>query len=97
MDAYADNINQMRQYDYLIVGSGLFGATFAYKARQLASQQSNVIFGGRLAEYKYYDDMAPIPAVKFDERLLFCKYICRIEKKCLSLRRKQKWIYDYCQ
>lgn len=24
----------MRQYDYLIVGSGLFGSTFAYKARQ---------------------------------------------------------------
>ena len=24
----------MKQYDYLIVGSGLFGATFAYKARQ---------------------------------------------------------------
>jgi len=27
--------------------------------RQLASQERNVIFGGRLAEYKYYD-MAPI-------------------------------------
>jgi UDP-galactopyranose mutase len=25
----------------------------------LAAQESNVIFGGRLAEYKYYD-MAPI-------------------------------------
>ena len=24
----------MKQYDYLIVGSGLFGATFAYKAKQ---------------------------------------------------------------
>ena len=27
--------------------------------RQLAEQEKNVIFGGRLAEYKYYD-MAPI-------------------------------------
>jgi UDP-galactopyranose mutase len=27
--------------------------------RQLAAQEKNVIFGGRLAEYKYYD-MAPI-------------------------------------
>ena len=27
--------------------------------RQLAAQEANVIFGGRLAEYKYYD-MAPI-------------------------------------
>ena len=27
--------------------------------RQLASQEQNVFFGGRLAEYKYYD-MAPI-------------------------------------
>jgi UDP-galactopyranose mutase len=27
--------------------------------RQLAAQEQNVIFGGRLAEYKYYD-MAPI-------------------------------------
>ena len=24
----------MKKYDYLIVGSGLFGATFAYKATQ---------------------------------------------------------------
>lgn len=24
----------MKKYDYLIVGSGLFGATFAYKAKQ---------------------------------------------------------------
>lgn len=31
----------------------------AEKYRQLASQEQNVIFGGRLAEYKYYD-MAPI-------------------------------------
>jgi UDP-galactopyranose mutase len=31
----------------------------AEKYRELASQQPNVIFGGRLAEYKYYD-MAPI-------------------------------------
>lgn len=27
--------------------------------RQLAAQEENVIFGGRLAEYKYYD-MAPV-------------------------------------
>ena len=27
--------------------------------KQLADQETNVIFGGRLAEYKYYD-MAPI-------------------------------------
>ena len=68
------------KYDYLIVGSGLFGATFAYHAklagkkclvndernnaladeyRALAAKEENVIFGGRLAEYKYYD-MAPI-------------------------------------
>ena len=31
----------------------------AEKYRQMASEESNVIFGGRLAEYKYYD-MAPI-------------------------------------
>ena len=31
----------------------------AEKYRQLATQEKNVIFGGRLAEYKYYD-MAPI-------------------------------------
>ena len=24
----------MKKYDYLIVGSGLFGATFAYRAKQ---------------------------------------------------------------
>ena len=31
----------------------------AEQYRQLAAQEENVIFGGRLAEYKYYD-MAPI-------------------------------------
>lgn len=33
--------------------------TIADQYRQLAAQEPNVIFGGRLAEYKYYD-MAPI-------------------------------------
>lgn len=33
--------------------------TLAEQYRQLAAQEENVIFGGRLAEYKYYD-MAPI-------------------------------------
>jgi len=33
--------------------------TLADQYRQLAAQEPNVIFGGRLAEYKYYD-MAPI-------------------------------------
>ena len=77
-------------FDYLIIGAGLFGATFAKLARKacksglvidkrihitrnnhavkdaknttiyakykaLAEQQPKVIFGGRLAEYKYYD------------------------------------------
>lgn len=37
----------------------------AEKYRMLASKQSNVIFGGRLAEYKYYD-MAPIIEKAFD-------------------------------
>ena len=31
----------------------------ADKYRALARQEENVIFGGRLAEYKYYD-MAPV-------------------------------------
>ena len=31
----------------------------AEKYRTLAAKESNVIFGGRLAEYKYYD-MAPV-------------------------------------
>jgi UDP-galactopyranose mutase len=31
----------------------------AEQYRQLATQERNVIFGGRLAEYKYYD-MAPV-------------------------------------
>jgi UDP-galactopyranose mutase len=33
--------------------------TLAEQYRSLAAQEKNVIFGGRLAEYKYYD-MAPI-------------------------------------
>jgi UDP-galactopyranose mutase len=39
-------------YDYLIVGSGLFGSICAY---ELTNKEKNIIFGGRLAEYKYYD------------------------------------------
>ena len=31
----------------------------AQKYRELADQESDVLFGGRLAEYKYYD-MAPV-------------------------------------
>ena len=74
-----------KEYDLLIVGAGIYGATYAYKAKkegkrclvidqrphldgniycdlkykELAEQEKNVIFGGRLAEYKYYD-IAPI-------------------------------------
>ncbi|MBR3362393.1 MAG: NAD(P)-binding protein [Bacilli bacterium] len=40
------------KYDYLIVGAGLFGATCA---NRLKKQGKKVIFGGRLADYKYYD------------------------------------------
>ena len=29
-----ENTNKMKQYDYLVVGSGLFGATFAYLAKK---------------------------------------------------------------
>lgn len=28
----------MQKYDYLIVGSGLFGATFAYRAKQMGKR-----------------------------------------------------------
>lgn len=42
----------MRQYDYLIIGAGLFGSVMA---EQLVRQEKNVYFGGRLAEYKYYN------------------------------------------
>ncbi len=100
-----------KEYDLLIVGAGIYGATAAYKAKQegkrclvidqrphlggnstianykgrqynlsfnmntfyqmwgvltpeeakanLADQETGVTFGGRLAEYKYYD-IAPI-------------------------------------
>ena len=40
----------------------------AEKYRQLAAQEQNVIFGGRLAEYKYYD-MAPIVEKVFSMNL----------------------------
>ena len=33
--------------------------SLAEQYRELASKETDVIFGGRLAEYKYYD-MAPI-------------------------------------
>lgn len=31
-------VNEKRKYDYLVVGSGLFGAVFAYKAKQAGKQ-----------------------------------------------------------
>lgn len=36
------------KYDYVII---VFGSTFANSAKK----EKNVIFNGRLAEYKYYD------------------------------------------
>lgn len=42
--------------------------TLADQYRQLAAQEPHVIFGGRLAEYRYYD-MAPI----IEKVLAFCK------------------------
>ena len=40
-------------YDYLIVGSGLFGSTFANLATN--NGKSCLILGGRLACYRYFD------------------------------------------
>jgi len=40
-----------------LVYTGAIDEYFGY--RELAAREQNVIFGGRLAEYKYYD-MAPI-------------------------------------
>ena len=42
----------------------------AYKA--LAEQEQNVIFGGRLGEYKYYD-MDQVIAVALEKARLVCK------------------------
>jgi len=53
-------------YGYLIIGSGLFGATFANLARKAGKNVLVIdkrphiagdshIFGGMPAEYKYYD------------------------------------------
>ena len=38
--------------------------------RELASQEENVIFGGRLADYKYYD-MAPV----MDNAIRICQFL----------------------
>ena len=46
------------------------------KYRELADKEENVIFGGRLGEYKYYDmDQVIAAALEMCERELFCK-IC---------------------
>lgn len=42
--------------------------SIAEKYRELASKTENVIFGGRLAEYKYYD-MAPIIEQVFNVKI----------------------------
>lgn len=59
----------MKKFDYLVVGSGLYGAIFAHEAKahseykKLAEAEDKVIFGGRLGEYKYYDMDQVIAAV----------------------------------
>ena len=45
--------------------------TLYKKYRELADKEENVIFGGRLAEYRYYDmDAVIAPALKKSEEVL---------------------------
>lgn len=50
----------MTQYDYLIVGSGLFGATFAYKARQAGKRCLVIDQRPQLGGNVYCEDKAGI-------------------------------------
>lgn len=53
-----DEKNLFDKLEVLVVNDELNNG-LADQYRALADQEENVIFGGRLAEYKYYD-MAPI-------------------------------------
>ena len=50
----------------------------AEEYRKLAIQEENVIFGGRLAEYKYYDmdDVIKSATKKIEEEIELCQNIC---------------------
>ena len=61
-------IEMAKEYDYLIVGDGMEpyysvndekNMSLYQQYKNLADQEPNLILGGHLAEYKYYD-MAPI-------------------------------------
>lgn len=55
----------MRKYDYLIVGSGLFGATFAYQARQAGKTCLVIDKRAHRGGNVYCEDVVGIPVHKY--------------------------------
>lgn len=55
----------MKQYDYLIVGAGMFGAVVAYRARKAGSRVLVVDKRSHVGGNVYCEDMAGIPVHKY--------------------------------
>lgn len=64
-----DNRNKFMKYDYLIVGSGLFGATFAYKAKK-AGKKCLVIDKREHLGGNVYCSPTPIPSPEGEEHVI---------------------------
>ena len=59
-----------RQYDYLIVGSGLFGATFAYKAKQLGKKVLVIDKRSQLGGNVYCENIEEINVHKYGAHIV---------------------------
>lgn len=59
----------MTHYDYLIVGSGLFGATFAYKARQAGKRCLVIVKRPHLGGNVYCENIEGINVQKYGAHL----------------------------
>ena len=59
----------MKRYDYLIVGSGLFGATFAYKARRAGKSCLVIDKRPHLGGNVYCESIEGINVHKYDAHI----------------------------
>jgi len=68
----------MKQYDYLIVGSGLFGATFAYSAKQMGKRSLVIDKRPHLSGNIYYENIEGIKVQNYGAelwgRITHCSY-----------------------
>ena len=98
------------KYDYLIVGSGLFGATFAYKAKQSGKRCLVIEKRPHLGGNVYCENIEGINVHKYgahifhtNNKQVWCGYfeimgsILRLQRRCKNFRRNYKGPYRHLQ